>query len=98
MADLLNHGGDVSIAGRFGFNKPGLEALVGAIEIDPIEEDTMRMPMPIDSTSETLDKGDRSRLDVGSREASGDGFVHIILSDRGADDAVDGVDLRGQFL
>jgi hypothetical protein len=43
MADLLNHGGDVSIAGRFGFNKPGLEALVGAIEIDPFEEDAMEM-------------------------------------------------------
>jgi hypothetical protein len=43
MADLLNHGGDVSIAGRFGFNKPELEALVGAIEIDPFEEDAMEM-------------------------------------------------------
>jgi hypothetical protein len=47
MADLLNHGGDVSIAGRFGFNKPGLEALVGAIEIDPFEEDTMEMEVGV---------------------------------------------------
>jgi hypothetical protein len=57
MADLLNHGGDVSIAGRFGFNKPGLEALVGAIEIDPFEEDAMEMEVEIDGTAETLDKG-----------------------------------------
>ena len=43
MADLLDHGGDVGIAGRLGFDKPGLEPLIGAIEIDPFEEDAMEM-------------------------------------------------------
>ena len=53
------------------------------------------MEVEIDGTAETLDKGDRLRLDVGSLTASGDCLVHIILPDRGADD---GVDLRGQLL
>jgi hypothetical protein len=43
LADLLGHGGDVGIAGRLGFDKPGLEVLVGAIQIDPFKEDTMIM-------------------------------------------------------
>ena len=55
----------------------------------------MEMEVEIDSAAETLDKGDRPRLDVGSRNASYDGFVHIILPDRGTND---GMDLRGQFL
>jgi hypothetical protein len=34
-----------------------VEALVGAIEIDPFEEDAMEMEVEIDGTAETLDKG-----------------------------------------
>ena len=49
----------------------------------------------IKGTSETLDKCVRPRLDVGSREASCDGFVHIILPNRRTDDRMD---LRGQLL
>ena len=59
-ADLLDHGGSVSIAGRLGFDKPGLEAQVGAIEIE--------------GTAKTLDKRHRPRLNLGPgllREARG---------------------------
>ena len=41
MADLLDHGGDVGIAGWLTREKARREALVGAIEIDPLEEDAM---------------------------------------------------------
>ena len=88
-ADLLDHRGDVGITGRLAREKARLEALVGAIEVDPLEEDAMEMEVHIDRTAETLDKCDRPRLDVGSREASCDGFVHIILPDRGANDRMD---------
>ena len=59
---------------------------IGAIDIKYLE---------IESTPETLDKGDRPRLDVGSLAATYDGFVHIILPDRGTND---GMDLRRQLL
>src|SRR4029434_8722796 len=95
MTDLLDHGGDVGIAGGLPREKARREALVGAIEIDPFEEDAMEMEIQIDGTAETLDKYDRPRLDVGSRIASCDGFVHIILPDRGTDDRMD---LRGEVL
>src|SRR4029453_1395359 len=55
----------------------------------------MIMEIQIDSTPETLDKCDRPRLDVRLFKASYDGFVHIILPDRGTDD---GMDLRSQLL
>ena len=55
----------------------------------------MEMEIQIDGTAETLDKCHRPWLDVGSRTASCDGFVHIILSDRGTDDRMD---LRGEVL
>ena len=76
-------------------HKTWLEVLVGAIEIDPLEEDAMAMEVEIDGTPETLDKCDRPWLDVGSRTASCDGSVHIILPDRGTDDRMD---LRGEIL
>ena len=69
MADLLDHGGDVGIGGRLACDKARLEALVGAIEIDPLKEDAMEMEIQIDGTAETLDKGDRPRLDLGSRDS-----------------------------
>ena len=47
MTDLLDHGGDVGIAGRLTREKARREALVGAIEIDPLEEDTMKMEIGV---------------------------------------------------
>jgi len=43
MADFLNHVCHVGIAGRLDREKAGRAALVGAIEIDPLEEDAMEM-------------------------------------------------------
>ena len=63
-ADLLDHGGDVGIRGRLAREKARRAALVGAIEIDPLKEDHMKMEIQIDGTAESLDKGDRSRLDL----------------------------------
>jgi hypothetical protein len=45
MADLLDHGGDVGIAGRLTREKARREALVGAIERDPLKEDARAMEM-----------------------------------------------------
>ena len=64
MTDLLDHGGDVGIAGRLTREKARREALVGAIEIDPFEEDAMEMEIQIDGTAETMDKCHRPWLDV----------------------------------
>jgi hypothetical protein len=47
VADLLDHGGDVSIAGRLTRDKPGLEARLGAIEVDALKEDAMEMEVQI---------------------------------------------------
>ena len=66
-----------------------------AVHIDAFKENHVEMQIQIDRTAKTLDKCDRSRLDVGSREASCDGFVHIILPNRRTDDRMD---LRGQLL
>jgi hypothetical protein len=43
MADRLDHRGDVGIAGRLALEKARLAALVGAIQIDALEEDAMEM-------------------------------------------------------
>jgi hypothetical protein len=43
LADVLDHVGDVGIAGRLALKKAWLEALVSAIEIDPLEEDKMKV-------------------------------------------------------
>jgi hypothetical protein len=47
MTDLLDYGGDVGIAGGLTREKARREALVGAIEIDPIEEDAMEMEIGV---------------------------------------------------
>jgi len=47
MADLLDHGSDVGIAGRLGCDKPGLEAMVGAIEVHPLQKDAVKMEVAI---------------------------------------------------
>src|SRR5215510_8389303 len=95
MADRLDHRADVGITGRLGFDKARRAPLVSTIQIDPLKEDTMEMEVQIDRTPETLDECHRPWLDVGSLTASCDGFVYIILPDRGADDRMN---LRGQLL
>jgi len=47
MADFLKHVCHVGIAGRLALEKAGLAAVVGAIEIDPLEEDTMKMEIGV---------------------------------------------------
>src|SRR5262249_23079833 len=42
-ADVLDYVGDVGIAERLALEKARLEALVGAIKIDHLEEDKMKM-------------------------------------------------------
>src|SRR5439155_497190 len=70
--DLLDHGGDGGVGRRLPLDKPGLEACLGAIEVDALKKDAMKMEIEIDGTAETLDKGDRSRLDIGPLETSCD--------------------------
>src|SRR6266568_6640500 len=53
MADRLDYRGDVGIAGRLALEKARLAALVGAIQIDALEEDAMEMEIEIDGTAET---------------------------------------------
>src|SRR5262249_4363239 len=89
MADFLHDGCHVGIAGRLAREKAGLEARLGAIEVDALKKDTMKMEMEIEGAAKALEKGDRPRLEVGSLTASGDCLVHIILPDRGADDGMD---------
>jgi len=47
MADFLKHVCHVGIAGQLALEKAGLAAVVGAIEIDPLEEDTMKMEIGV---------------------------------------------------
>jgi len=47
MADRLDYRGDVGIAGRLALEKARLAALVGAIEIDALEEDAMEMEIGV---------------------------------------------------
>src|SRR5712691_4505829 len=93
--DLLDHGGDVGVGRGLDLDEARLEAGLGAIQIDSLKEDTMKMDIQIDGTAEALDKGRRSRLDLGPWDTTGDRLVHIILADRGTDDRMD---LRGQLL
>src|SRR5262249_4205997 len=94
MADFLHDGCHVGIAGRLALEKAGLEALVGAIEIDPLEEDTMKMEMEIEGTPKPLHKRDRPWLNLVSWDTACDRLVHIILPAGRADDRMD---LRGQL-
>src|SRR5262249_7383976 len=50
VTELLEDRGNVRIAGRFGFDKAGLAARFGAIEVDALHEDEMEMEVQIDST------------------------------------------------
>jgi len=51
--------------------------------------------MEIEATANTLHKRDRPWLDLVAWDPAGDRLVHIILTDRGANDRMD---LRGQLL
>src|SRR5262249_57451304 len=95
MAGFLQQVGRVGIAGRLALEKAGRAALVGAIEIDPVEEDTMKMEIELEGTAKTLHKRDRPWVDLVAWDPAGDRLVHIILTDRGANDRMD---LRGQLL
>ena len=85
-ADCLHDGCHVGITGRLARDKPGLVACLGAIEVDALKKEDMKMEIQIEGTPETLDKCHRPWLEIGSLTASGDCLVHIILPDRGADD------------
>src|SRR5438128_7502532 len=47
VTDLLEDRGNVRIAGRFDFDKAGLAARCGAIEVDTLHEDTMEMEVGV---------------------------------------------------
>jgi hypothetical protein len=89
MADLRDDCGNIGIGGRLACDKMWREARLSAIEVDALKEDAMKMEVQIDGTARALDKGHRPWLHVGSLKASGDCLVHIILTDRGANDRMD---------
>lgn len=70
MADLLDHVCDVGVGRWLDCEKARLAPLVGALQIDPFQEDNMIMDIHIEGTAKALDKCDRPRLDVGSLKAS----------------------------
>ena len=69
--------------------KRGLRPAVGAIEVDPLQEDAMEMEIQIDRTAKALDKRDRSWVDGGPLRTVCDRLVDVILPDRGANDRMD---------
>ena len=95
MADLLHHRCDVGVGRGLAREKARLVPLGGAIQIDALKEDRMKMEMHIDGAAKTLHKRDRSRLHFVPLSAACDRLVHLILRDGGTDDRMDG---RGQVL
>jgi hypothetical protein len=55
--DFLDHGGDVRVGRWLTLHKPELEARLGAIEVDTLQEDAMEMEVQIDDTAKTLPLG-----------------------------------------
>ena len=45
--DLLDHGGDGGVGRRLPLDKPGLEACLGAIEVDALKKDAMKMEIGV---------------------------------------------------
>src|SRR5262249_55917789 len=84
VTDLLEHRGNVGIAGRLACDKPGLEAHGGTIEVDALHEDAMDMEVHIDRTAKTLEKRDRAWVDGGPLETACDRLVDVILPVGGA--------------
>ncbi len=88
VADLLENLGNVGIAGRFGFDKAGLEAHFAAIEVDALKEDDMKMQIQIYATAKSLYKRDRSRLHLVPLDTASDCLIDVILCDGGADNGM----------
>jgi hypothetical protein len=93
--DLLEDCSNFRIAGRLALEEAWLAALVGPIKIDPLQEDKMKMDSQIDGPTKALDKRDGPRLDLLPFAPACDRLVHVILSNRGAEDSMD---FRGQVL
>jgi hypothetical protein len=93
--DLQEYRGHGSITGRLALDKARLEARLGAIEIDVLKKDTMKIDMQIEGATEALDKRHRPRLDLLQCGATLDRLLDVILRDCGANDRVD---LCGQGL
>src|SRR5215468_9689284 len=72
--DFLDHGRNIGISGRLDLDEAQREAGLGAIQIDSLKEDEVEMEIEIEGTAETLDKGHRSRLDVGPLDTSGSAY------------------------
>jgi hypothetical protein len=89
LADLLEDLGNVRIAGRLALDKARLEARCGAIEIDALKKDIMKMDMQIEGTTKALDKRHRPRLDLLPCDAALDRLIDVILRDCGANDRMD---------
>src|SRR5262249_38296006 len=88
-ADRLDHGGDIGIAGRLACEKAGLAARLGAIAVDALQEDAMAMEVHIERTAKPLEKRHRPRLDLVAWDTACDRLMHVILTDRGANDRMD---------
>jgi hypothetical protein len=87
--DVLDHGHNIDISGRLDLDEARFEAGLGAIQIDSLKEDEVEMEIEIDGAAKALDKGHRSRLDFGPLDTSCDRLVHVILTDRGANNRMD---------
>src|SRR5712692_8927796 len=87
--DLLEYRGNVRIAGRLDLDKARREALVGAIKVGSLKKNYMEMEVQIHGAAESLDKRHRPWLDLLPLDTSCDRLVHIILTDRGADNRMD---------
>jgi hypothetical protein len=85
VTNLLEDLGNIGITGWFGCDKAGLEAHVTPIEVDTLKEDDMKMKIQIETSAESLDKRDRSRLHLVPLNTAFDHLVDIKLRDRGTD-------------
>src|SRR5262249_42691404 len=61
MTDLLDHSSDVRVRRWLALEKARRATLVTAIEIDPLQEDTMEMEIKIERAPKTLHKRDRGK-------------------------------------
>jgi hypothetical protein len=94
-AALLDHCRTVGLGGWRALDNTRPQALGRAVYLDAFQAHHMERQIQLECAAETLETCHRPWLAVGSRPASCDGFVHIILPDRGAPDRLD---LRGEVL